>query len=112
LPEIVLLLLLFSSSPLLPETIVLPRLKVFASLNHILRYSIMLRGNHFLCITKYSLAFSRRAYVGRNTLDRDDDTIQPTTPVFLRFGAGKQAQFFTVVLDPRGFGAFSEISSV
>jgi hypothetical protein len=48
----------------------------------------------------------------RGTLDRDDDTTQATTPVFLSPWAGKKAQFITVVPDPGGFGAFSEITRV
>jgi len=48
----------------------------------------------------------------RGTLNRDDDTTQATTPVFLRPWAGKKTQFITVVPDPGGFGAFSEIGRV
>jgi hypothetical protein len=33
----------------------------------------------------------------------------PQRQVFSRFGARKKAQFFIAVLDPGGFGAFSEI---
>jgi hypothetical protein len=53
--------------------------------------------------------------MSRDILDRDDDTIQPTTPVFLRFRpfrARKKAQFLTVILDPGGFNAFSKIGPV
>jgi hypothetical protein len=53
-----------------------------------------------------------RARVGRGTFDRNDNTTQLITPVFLRFGARKKAQLFTVISDPEGFSAFSEFGRV